>query len=127
MIKKTEPKFQVGQIAILKHSKKILPFVILEAIWEEGGWFYRWNSRNAASEHMIRELTPQEVGAAKCENCADMESLFEMEQQRMIKATKLWREATGKHDTSPDLGSLLDWLMDRGSAQPGDAPQKEQQ
>lgn len=115
---KTEAKFQVGQIAVLKHSKKVLPFVILEAVWNYG-WFYKWNSRNAAAEHMVRELTPQEVGAAKCENCADMESLFELQQQRMRKATALWQEATGEHDTFPDLGTLLDWLMERGATTQG--------
>jgi len=111
-MEKTAAKFQVGQIAVLNHSKKILPFLILESIWNDG-WFYKWNSRNAASEHMIRELTPQEVGGSKCENCADLETLFEMQQKRMRKATKLWQEATGKHEVFPDLGNLLDWLIER--------------
>lgn len=111
MSEKTEPKFQVGQIAVLNHSKKTLPFVILEAIWNDG-WFYKWNSRNAASEHMVRGLTPQEVGLAKCANCDDLNHLFELQNTRMDKATKLWQDATGKHDILPDLGDLLDWLME---------------
>lgn len=29
----------------------------------------------------------------------------------MKKATRLWRKATGNHDVLPDLGDLLEWLM----------------
>jgi hypothetical protein len=60
---RTEPKFKVGQIVIFKGTKKSLPFRILEVLWFEEGWFYRWNKKNAASEHMLRELTDEEKGA----------------------------------------------------------------
>jgi len=42
----------------------------------------------------------------------ELEAVFAMQQTRLDKATKLWQDATGKHDTLPDLGVLLDWLMD---------------
>ncbi|MFA5715470.1 MAG: hypothetical protein WC998_07010 [Candidatus Paceibacterota bacterium] len=41
--------------------KKQLPFRIIDIYWHDG-WFYFWNSKNAASESMIRELTPIEKG-----------------------------------------------------------------
>ena len=40
-----------------------------------------------------------------------LNTLFDMQQTRMKKATKLWQQATGKKDTLPDLGVLLEWLM----------------
>jgi len=54
----------------------------------------------------------QHMEAVEQEN-ADLNSLFELQWTRMAEATKLWREATGRHDVSPDLGDLLKWLMDR--------------
>ncbi len=41
----------------------------------------------------------------------ELQALFDLQHTRMGKATKLWQQATGKHDTLPDLGVLLDWLM----------------
>ena len=40
-----------------------------------------------------------------------LEKLFEMQHRRSQEADKRWQEATGKHDTIPDLGDLLQWLM----------------
>lgn len=40
-------------------------------------------------------------------------SLFDLQHTRMAKAEKLWRESTGYSRTKPDLGELLDWLMDQ--------------
>jgi hypothetical protein len=56
-----QPKYKVGQIVIINSIKKQLPFRILFVEWHDG-WFYGWNSKNAASEPMIRKLTPEEVG-----------------------------------------------------------------
>ena len=58
-----EPKFKVGQIVVMKSLKRELPFRIIGTIYEDG-WFYRWNSRNYAAEHMLREQTPAEKGDA---------------------------------------------------------------
>ena len=33
--------------------------------------------------------------------------------RRMIEASKIWQQATGNHDVLPDLGDLLQFLMDR--------------
>ncbi len=40
-----------------------------------------------------------------------LEKLFEMQHRRSQEADKRWQKATGKHDTIPDLGNLLQWLM----------------
>ncbi len=58
-----QPKFKVGQIVVMKGLKKQLPFRILFVEWNDG-WFYGWNSRNAASESMIRSLNADEIGEA---------------------------------------------------------------
>jgi len=55
----TKPLFEVGQIVVMK-GKKELPFRIIGRQWNLGSWFYQWNRRNAAAEHMIRALTPVE-------------------------------------------------------------------
>jgi hypothetical protein len=60
-MEKTEPKFKVGQVVVLTTIKKELPFRILDVYWNDG-WFYFWNSKNAASESMIRELNSTEKG-----------------------------------------------------------------
>jgi hypothetical protein len=58
---KPEPRFKVGQVVMMKSLKKPMPFRILDTLWD-GEWFYYWNRRNAAAEHMLRELTPEERG-----------------------------------------------------------------
>ena len=65
MAKKRNPKYKVGQIVVMTGPKQ-LPFRIIEVIWNNG-WYYRWNRNNAASESMIRELTPEEKGYEKGE------------------------------------------------------------
>ena len=40
-----------------------------------------------------------------------LQAVFDMQQTRMDDATVMWQTDTGKHDTLPDLGVLLDWLM----------------
>jgi hypothetical protein len=58
---KPAPKYKVGQVVVMNSLKKQLPFRIVSVRWQDG-WFYGWNSRNAAAEEMIRKLTPEEVG-----------------------------------------------------------------
>ena len=58
---KTEPKYKVGQIVVMKSLTKQLPFRILGVSWDDG-WYYQWNRNNYASEGMIRALTPEEKG-----------------------------------------------------------------
>jgi hypothetical protein len=60
MTEKSTPKFNVGQIVVMT-DKKQSPFRILDVIWIDE-WFYKWNRNNAASESMIRALTPEEKG-----------------------------------------------------------------
>ena len=39
------------------------------------------------------------------------DALFAMQRRRSREADELWQKATGNHDTLPDLGGLLEWLM----------------
>jgi hypothetical protein len=64
MIEKTDPKYKIGQVVMMKSLKKPLPFLILGMIFAEGEWFYQWNKKNYAAEHMIRELQQEELGGS---------------------------------------------------------------
>jgi len=48
---------------------------------------------------------------------SELRSLFSMQHKRMLKAEQAWKRATSS-DYNPDLGVLLDWLMDRDSKIP---------
>lgn len=61
MAEKTKPKFKVGQVVAMKGTKKQPIFRIIAMDWADG-WFYAWNRKNLAAEHMLRELTPEEKG-----------------------------------------------------------------
>ena len=60
-----EPKFEIGQVVMMKNFKKKLPFLIVGRTLHDNEWFYRWNNNNCAAEHMIRELTAEESGTTK--------------------------------------------------------------
>jgi hypothetical protein len=49
------------------------------------------------------------------EELADYKALFDLQQTRMARATERWRaeDPKGRELISPDLGDLLDWLMNR--------------
>ncbi len=51
-----------------------------------------------------------ELEKSKAEN-KELQVVFDLQATRTKKAEKMWQQATGKHDTLPDLGVLLDWLM----------------
>lgn len=57
-----KPKFKVGQIVMVKSKKRPLPMKIIEVLWGDGSWYYRWNRNNSANEHMLREMTSEEKG-----------------------------------------------------------------
>jgi hypothetical protein len=59
---KPEPKFKIGQVVMIQHLRKAMPFKILAVTYEDDGWYYKWNRNNYASEAMIRELTKVEKG-----------------------------------------------------------------
>lgn len=46
------------------------------------------------------------------EENADLNRLFEKQHTRVAEAQRRWREATGEHLTRPDLGTLVQWLLD---------------
>lgn len=61
LTEKPKPKYKIGQIVVMKNFKREFSFRIIKMYWNDG-WFYFWNRKNAASESMIRELTPEEKG-----------------------------------------------------------------
>lgn len=56
------PKFKVGQVVVMNATKQQIPFRIRGVEWHDG-WFYQWNRRNWASEHMLRRLSDEEKGS----------------------------------------------------------------
>lgn len=64
----------------------------------------------------LAPYAPREVKRLRLEN-EDLERLFEIQRTRMDKATALWREGHPERAVIlPDLGSLLDWLIERGDS-----------
>ena len=55
---------------------------------------------------------PAHVTSVREEN-AELNELFERQHRRVQAATQLWREETAQWLTQPDLGDLVQWLMDR--------------
>jgi hypothetical protein len=43
----------------------------------------------------------------------ELNDLFDMQHTRTKEADKMWQEATGKRGTLPDLGTLIEWLLDQ--------------
>ena len=43
----------------------------------------------------------------------ELQSLFDLQHRRSQEAIQLWQTATGEHNMVPDLGRLLDWLMNQ--------------
>jgi len=61
-------------------------------------------------EAIALQDTIERAEKAEAEN-KELNALFDMQQKRTKRAEKMWQEATGKHNTLPGLGELLDWLM----------------
>lgn len=57
-----ESRFKVGQVVAMTKMKN-QPVFRIQAMHYDDGWFYAWNRKNFAAEHMIRELTPEEEGS----------------------------------------------------------------
>lgn len=60
----------------------------------------------AGANKLIHELEKY-----KAEN-KELQAVFDLQHTRTQKAEKMWQEATGKHHTLPDLGTLIEWLID---------------
>ena len=56
------------------------------------------------------ETLKKELEKCRAEN-NELNALFDMQHTRIQKAQHLWQKATGKKETFPDLGELLEWLM----------------
>jgi hypothetical protein len=63
MIRKTIPKFKVGQIVMMIGLKTPMPFKVLGAYWCWEEWVYSRSKGKNVYEHTIRELTPEEKGS----------------------------------------------------------------
>lgn len=48
----------------------------------------------------------------KCPHCDELQSIFDLQYTRCKEATKLWQK---EHDVKviPDLGILIEWLMQK--------------
>jgi hypothetical protein len=62
-----EPMFSVGQIAVMKSLKREMPFRVTSVDWIDGDWFYGWDSKNVAHQHMVRKATLEEIGMGDVE------------------------------------------------------------
>jgi len=52
--------------------------------------------------------------ALKAERVRDeLQALIDKQHERTAVADAAWQEATGRHNTTPDLGALIEWLQDR--------------
>lgn len=50
-----------------------------------------------------------------CEECEDNEKLLDLQHSRMVQADKLWQKETGNLNVLPDLGKLIEWLLEKRS------------
>ena len=50
--------------------------------------------------------------AAVIEDNIFLNQLFDSQHKRTVKADKLWQKAHDKPHTMPDLGALIDWLLE---------------
>ena len=70
----------------------------------------KWvNGNNELGVKTAKRLI-SELEECRAEN-KELWAVFNLQATRTKKAEHLWQQATGKHDTLPDLGVLLDWLM----------------
>jgi len=53
------------------------------------------------------------IQVAAIKDHEELRQLFAIQRTRMDEATELWRKETGQYYTLPDLGELLQWLMER--------------
>lgn len=103
------PRFKVGQVVIMRSVKKELPFRVTEVILSEGEWFYGWDKRNLASEHMIRPLSIDEIGSDELSKLAEM---LEGADSRRADMERERDEARAKLATSRDLCEKLIYAAD---------------
>lgn len=80
-------------------------------------WYLKWKAKIAAKGIVFADLPLASFMAGYIAGFGDsgeLVQLFELQQRRMSEATLLWRrENPGKENISPDLGDLLQWLMER--------------
>ena len=95
--------------------------IIIRNVEEKDGQYKIYNKDGTGGHWYISKASAEEVSSqiesgvetVACENCQELNQLFELEHKRITEAEKYWQEKTGRHDTFPDLGSLLKFLMDK--------------
>jgi len=60
--------------------------------------------------HLTAQEWKERAEEAEAEN-KELNALFDLQRTRTTKAKAMWQKATGKKETFPDLGELLEWLM----------------
>jgi len=65
----------------------------------------------------IKEFRERKPGSVEplgmIEENKTLNRLFKLQHKRSLEADKLWQKATGNTHVFPDLGVLLEWLMDQ--------------
>ena len=64
---------------------------------------------------MVAVIFIQVAAIKDYEELEGLRQLFALQRTRMDEATELWRKETGQYYTLPDLGDLLQWLIERGN------------
>ena len=61
-------------------------------------------------EELVKRILESEA------NVDEMHHTFDMQWRAAARARAMWQEQTGRHDTWPDTGNLMHWLMQRVDA-----------
>lgn len=82
----------------------------LAAIWSD------WQASDAENNHLPFLLWLSARLTAACQMAYEYAHVFELQRKRTIEATTLWKAAHPESElVNPDLGKLLEWMMERGN------------
>jgi len=51
----------------------------------------------------------------KCDNCQELQSIFDLGHTRTVEADKAWQKEHSRPGVMPDLGVLVEWLMKKAN------------
>ena len=93
-----------------------------EEFQPDTGWVERQRKRMAEDNtlrvtvaHLTADLRAELAAVTKDRD--ELSALIEKQHSRVIKAIRLWRKAhPGNELTWPDLGALIEWLIERKGA-----------
>ncbi len=90
-----------GREDLIVHDAKIRERVLEEAV------------QDVECEKVILQA---EIAMVR-QQCADLETTFELFRQADMRGIKMWRQATGRDMEWPDRGKMIFWLLERLDAQ----------